>query len=390
MRVTIPTIIISCLLSTFTFAQGIEFFHGTWDEALMKAKNEDKIIFVDAFTTWCGPCKAMAANTFPNPEVGKFFNRHFISMKIDMEKEMGIEFRKSYDVTAYPTLFFIDYDKEVVLKAVGGKNPSDLIQLGESVVAKYDKSSKYEGAYNSGDRSYQLVYDYVAALNKAGKPSVKIANEYLTSQTDLTTPENLRFILEAASQMDCHCFELLEKYKSPIVKLTSEEAVKEKIRIAGSNTVKRAIEFESSELILLATEAMKRNIPSEAEFFRSKSDLQYALAVNDYGRINELVEYHVKKFVRYDASGLHQLALDLQKYAPNDQGCRDLAIDLASKAAKDQDPKFISTYAQLVFRYRDKAAAIQILNDAIKKYNGEEENKDLQTLKALKTKIENS
>src|SRR6187402_2000880 len=115
-------------------AQGIEFFHGTWEEALMKAKTEDKIIFVDAFTTWCGPCKRMAASTFPDVEVGKLFNQNFLSMKIDMEKEMGLEFKKKFPVSAYPTLFFIDSDQEVVQKAVGAKGPADLIALGESII----------------------------------------------------------------------------------------------------------------------------------------------------------------------------------------------------------------------------------------------------------------
>ena len=390
MRNALTTIFITLLITSFSFGQGIEFFHGTWDEALAKAKAEDKIIFVDAFTTWCGPCKSMSANTFPNPEVGKVFNQHFISMKIDMEKEMGLEFKRSYPVSAYPTLFFIDYDKEVVLKVVGAKNPADLISIGESVIAKFDKSSKYEDIYNSGDRSYQLVYDYVAALNKSGKPSVKIANDYLATQTDLSTPENLKFILEAASQVDCHSFELLEKYKSQIEKITSREMVDEKIRTASANTVKRAIEFESMELITLAFEAMKKHIPSEAEFFLSKSEIQYALALNDYTRVQEMVANHVKKYIKNDAAALHQLALDLHKYAPDDITCRELAIDLAAKAAKDQDPKFVSTYALLVHQAGKKNEAVQILEQAIMKYKEDEANKDLQSLKALKTKIENS
>jgi thiol-disulfide isomerase/thioredoxin len=369
--------------------QGIEFFHGTWEEALLKARNEDRIIFIDAYTTWCGPCKNMAANTFPNPEVGEYFNANFISMKIDMEKEMGLEFRKKFPVSAYPTLFFIDYDEEVVLKSVGAKGPADLIAIAQSVVSKYDKSYKYEDAYNAGDRSYQLVYDYVVALNKAGKPSVKIVNDYLGEQADLTTPENLKFILEGASQVDCNCFELLEKYKSQIAKISSEDAIKEKVRFACSNTVKRAIEFESHDLITLAAEAMKRHIPSEADFFASKSEIQYALALHDLGQMESLVNHHVKKFVRNDADGLHQLALDLHKYAPDDVGCRTLAIDLASKSAKDDDPKHVATYAELVNHAGQKEEAIRILEEAIRKYSADDESKDLKHLKALKNKITN-
>jgi len=390
MRNKLVSFIIFCLASATAIGQGIEFFHGTWEEALEKAKAEDKLIFVDAFTTWCGPCKNMAANTFPDPEVGKVFNQYFISMKIDMEKEMGLEFRKKFPVSAYPTLFFIDYDEEEVLKSVGGRGPADLIKIAESVIAKYDKSTKYEAAYAAGDRSYQLVYDYVAALNKAKKPSVKIANDYINDQTDLTTPENLKFILEAATQVDCKCFELLEKYKSEISKLTSDDAVLEKIRLACSNTVQRAIEFESPELVVIAGDAMKRNIPSESEMFRSQSDIQYSLALHDLSNIEELVNNHVKKFIKNDPESLHQLAVDLNKYAADQKVCLDLAIALAAKAAKEDDPKYIATYAQLVNKSGARQEAIQILEEAIKKYNhDDQENKDLQLLIALKTKIEN-
>jgi thiol-disulfide isomerase/thioredoxin len=390
MRNKVVLFILACLISGSAMTQGIEFFHGTWEEALLKAKEEDKIIFVDAFTTWCGPCKNMAANTFPDPEVGKLFNQNFISMKIDMEKEMGLEFRKKFDVTAYPTLFFIDYDGTEIMKSVGGRSPADLIKTAESVLVKFDKSSKYAAAYAAGDHSYKLVYDYVVALNKSKKPSNKIVNDYLAEQTDLTTPDNLKFILEAASQVDCKCFELLEKYKTQIVKLTSDEAFKAKIRSACANTVQRAVEYESPELITLAADAMKRNIPGEAELFLSQSNISYALALHDLGHIEEMVNNHVKKFIKNDPEGLHQLALDLNKYGSDQKICLDLAISLAAKAAKEDNAQYISTYAQLINKSGDRQEAIHILEEAIRKYSNEDQNnKDLQALIALKAKIEN-
>lgn len=391
MRNNLLIFILTCLAAVPLSGQGIEFFHGTWEEALMKAKAEDKIIFVDAYTTWCGPCKNMAANTFPDPEVGKLFNANFVCMKIDMEKEMGIEFRKKFDVSAYPTLFFIDYDQVQVQKSVGAKQPAALIALGESVIAKYDKSARYATAYEAGDRSYQLVYDYVTALNKSGKPSVKIANDYLAGQKDLTTPENLKFILEAASQVDCQCFDLFEKYKSQIVKIVPEEVINDKVRRACENTVDRAIEFESPELIPLAADAMKRNIPSEADRFRAESEIKYALAMHDMSKIGDMVNTYVKKFARNEPASLNQLALDLDKYAGDNQTCRDLAIELSGKAAEDKEAKaeYIANNAKLVYKYKGKAEAIEILDEALRKYDSEED-KDYIQLKALKTKIENS
>ncbi|MDZ4747744.1 MAG: thioredoxin domain-containing protein [Saprospiraceae bacterium] len=391
MRSILITFTVLFLTTLSVAGQGIEFYHGTWEEAILKAKAEDKIIFVDAYTTWCGPCKRMAASTFPDQAVGELFNQHFLSLKIDMEKEMGLEFKKKFPVNAYPTLFFIDYDQVLIRQAVGAKSPADLIALGESIIAKYDKSTKYEAAYASGDRSYQLVYDYVAALNKSGKPSVKIANDYLLEEKDLTTPENLKFILEAASQVDCQCFDLFEQYRSNISKVVSEETINAKVRQACNNTVKRAIEFESPELIGLAAYAMKRNIPSEADRFRSDSEIKYALALHDLSRIQDLVNSHVRKFIKNDPASLNQMALDLDKYAADDQTCRLMAIDLAGKAAKEKDATaaYITTYANLVYKTNGKAEAVKILDEALHKI-GDPENKDYQNLKALKNKIENS
>ena len=104
-----------------TYSQGIEFFHGTWEEALEQAQIQDKVIFVDAYTTWCGPCKRMSKAVFPNEKVGAFYNQNFINMKIDMEKAPGRKFLQKYPVSAYPTLYFIDSDGEVVHKTTGGR-----------------------------------------------------------------------------------------------------------------------------------------------------------------------------------------------------------------------------------------------------------------------------
>ncbi len=59
-------------LPAFLGAQGIQFEHITFAEGLAKAKAENKLIFVDAFTTWCGPCKMLTSKTFPDSAVGTF------------------------------------------------------------------------------------------------------------------------------------------------------------------------------------------------------------------------------------------------------------------------------------------------------------------------------
>src|SRR5690606_35024884 len=88
-------------------AEGIEFFSGTFEQAKTAAQEQGKIIFVDAYAVWCGPCKRMASSVFPDASVGEIYNMHFISMKIDMERGEGLTFREKYPVTAFPTLFYL-------------------------------------------------------------------------------------------------------------------------------------------------------------------------------------------------------------------------------------------------------------------------------------------
>lgn len=114
--------------------EGITFFEGTWDEALALAKKENKLIFLDAYASWCGPCKRMKKNIFSAAKVGDFFNANFINIKIDMEKGEGPALARKYDVRAYPTLFFINHSGKIKQAVVGYHNENQLIELGESVL----------------------------------------------------------------------------------------------------------------------------------------------------------------------------------------------------------------------------------------------------------------
>ena len=118
-------------------ADGINFFKGTWESALEKAESEGKLIFLDAYASWCGPCKRMAATTFKNKEVGEFFNKYFINFKMDMEKHKdGRRLSQKYRLTAYPTLYFIDASESIFHKSVGSLNNSQAISFGKEALAK--------------------------------------------------------------------------------------------------------------------------------------------------------------------------------------------------------------------------------------------------------------
>lgn len=96
--------------------QGIRFADISLKNALKQAKEENKIVFVDFMATWCGPCKKMTVETFNNPAVGEYFNKKFICIQVDVDKEKGLA--KKYKVRNVPTYVLFDQEgKEIARKS---------------------------------------------------------------------------------------------------------------------------------------------------------------------------------------------------------------------------------------------------------------------------------
>ncbi len=116
---------------------GIQFFHGSWEEALKKAEDEKKMIFLDAYAAWCGPCKMMAATSFKDKAVGEYFNENFINFKMDMEKDgNGPRLSAKFSVIAYPTLYFVDNEEVIIHTTMGMKDAAQLIEFGKTAITK--------------------------------------------------------------------------------------------------------------------------------------------------------------------------------------------------------------------------------------------------------------
>jgi thioredoxin 1 len=113
---------------------GITFNSLSFQEALKLAKKEKKNIFLDAYASWCGPCKILKKNVFSQQPVGEFFNKNFINLAIDMEEGEGPQLARKYRVQAYPTLLFINENGEVVGSAVGYHNETELISVAKQYV----------------------------------------------------------------------------------------------------------------------------------------------------------------------------------------------------------------------------------------------------------------
>jgi thiol-disulfide isomerase/thioredoxin len=378
-------VLLVTFLSHSLFAQGIDFFHGSWEEALELSKKEGKPIFVDAYAKWCGPCKRMAATTFKDKKVGEFFNQNFINVKMDCEEPEGISFRRKYPVSAYPTLYFIDEKGEVIHSSVGGKDVNGILKLAEFALSQVDYSREYAKEYENGNREPELIYNYVKALNRSNKSSLRISNEYLRSQEDLTTPFNLRFILEAAVEADSRIFGLLIKYQKEIAQLEGYQKVKDRIALACSNTVKKAIEFESSDLLEEAIAKMKEHYPEKAKAFEADAKRKFYLAANDAKAYLDACDDCAKLAGDENADDLAKLAEEMMNSFSDNNKCKKLAEKYARQAAKDSDNyNHWLLYSRILLTNGKKSDAVEAAQKALELARLQE---DKDAINALETFI---
>ena len=210
---------------------GIKFEKDNWENTLAKAKAENKIVFVDAYTTWCGPCKKMDAKTFPDKKVGDFYNKNFINIKVDAEKGDGLGIAEKYKVNSYPTLFFVNSDAELVHSSVGLKNPEELINLGELVVTMVKDPKKsflaMEKRYKDGERGSEFLMSYAYVLLDREMNYNQVFNDYVKTQSDLLTSDNIKFISNFTRDSSFPYYEFIIKHKVEFDKVVGKEVIDE-------------------------------------------------------------------------------------------------------------------------------------------------------------------
>ncbi|SEO55812.1 Thioredoxin [Mucilaginibacter gossypiicola] len=114
----------------------INFIENSWTEALKQAARQNKYIFVDAYASWCGPCKMLKATTFKNNKVADFYNDNFVNVAIDMEKGQGPALAAQWGLQAYPTMIIFTSKGKPVSGTVGYIKANDLIKFGQQALNK--------------------------------------------------------------------------------------------------------------------------------------------------------------------------------------------------------------------------------------------------------------
>jgi thioredoxin-related protein len=345
-------VIVALFFSSICFSQGIVFEQTGFAEVLAKAKKENKMIFMDCYTSWCGPCKLLAKKVFPQKEVGDYFNEHFVSIKVDMEKGEGIELAKKYEILSYPTLLFMNADGKVLHKGVGALSAEALIADGKIAIDPNQRIDGLAKKYANGERGEAFIAKYIQLLKKeyqldemekvgreflANYPIEKIDSEDTFTILSITGVEGRSKEYNYLIANKAKFVELVGEYEynsliwKTIYSYLDKVAKTSKLKKLKSEIAKCKEEFDSPYWLTVESKSFDTYYISNGKFTKwlknKKKEADQALAKDKKSGLNKYlsIAYQMVKEPAFQNSNILEevieLVLMVQKEGVNTSGC---------------------------------------------------------------------
>ena len=206
------------VINVFAQKEGVHFELLTFDEAVTVAKLSDKLLFIDCYTDWCGPCKKLDKDFFPNKEIGDFYNHHFVNIKMNMETSEGSEIAKLYGIQSYPTLLFINpHTKKTIYRLIGiGDNIDWLIKSGEKAINPQTNLEGLEKSFDS-DKNPEVLSEYLSVLRESQLYDQinDVLNLYFLSlnSDEIVSEHHWSLISQNINDVEDSCFDFFMQYR---------------------------------------------------------------------------------------------------------------------------------------------------------------------------------
>lgn len=213
------------------FAQeSIQFQDLPFKELVAKAKKENKIIFIDAYASWCGPCKLMEKNVFTKKSVGDYYNANFVNARFDMEKGEGRDIAVKYGVRSYPTYLFLNGDGELVSQNLGYMEESVFLAMAQDINSPNNKKGSLKERFANGEKDPEFLINVMKLNSTSDFEFAKKASErYFENKkkTEELSKDDIGFLLFFLKSVEEPNYKVFTSRKADIIKYLPEETYKE-------------------------------------------------------------------------------------------------------------------------------------------------------------------
>lgn len=354
---------------------GIRFEESSWNRLLQKAQKENKLIFLDAYTTWCGPCKMMSQDVFPDKKLGKYYNDRFINAQIDMESEEGRQLAKKYEVRAYPSLLYINGDGAAVHRVVGYQDAEQLVATAEIATDPQLNLAGLSQRYEAGEREPDFLLKLAMAHSNAmdGK-HLDALEAYFDTQSDWSSVENMELLFMLTDDIDSPLFKYLAENRKDFETMFGEKAVVGKLQqMVSQQLYKDQSELPSLEKV---DQLYARAYPDLADKLSARFRIDYYRMAGDTENFLDATAHYLETYSSDDAMELNNAAWNFFELVEDPKELK-LALAWAQKSVA-LEPGYYNydTLAALYYKLGEKKKAIKTAKQAIAIAKTEGENYD--------------
>jgi thioredoxin-related protein len=377
---------------------GIHFEHNlSWTAIQAKAKAENKYIFMDCFTTWCGPCRRMATDVFPLEATGKYVNDKFISVGVQLDTTAkdadnvkawyrdGHDIAEKYHVRAYPTYLIFAPDGHAIHRFVGSSPaPEFLASLGES----FDSTKQYYtllDEFKSGRRDTAFLHKTAMATANAYDlvNGESVADTWLATQSDLFSRDALYMQELFTKKSSDRYFSTFTDHAAEVDRVLGPNFAESKVRsVYMSELMPRKPGSTPDWTAIHKTIASK--LPAQADELTARIKLSYYLSKKDFPNFEKEIVAYIKsyndKLTDGDLNGMAWAVF---------QNCADMTcvtdiLDWSKRLRDNSEPGFVDTYANILYKLGKKDAAIALETKAMQQASGSDKASFQETIDKMK------
>jgi thioredoxin-related protein len=350
----------------------------SWAAVKAKARAENKYIFVDGFTTWCGPCKYMKNSVFPQQESGDYFNSKFISVGVQLDTTKGDNafvrswykdahaLMEDYHIRAFPTFLIFTPDGRVVHRMVGSSTTAK--EFIARVSQSFDPEKQYYTQlkkYKEGQRDSSFLRRMAIMARDAYdmKNAEAIAKAYFATQKDLFNPGTLALLNDFTTSTKDEGFDVFYHHAAEVDKVLGQGTAEKKVRdILVREYVYAKVLGKNAPVVPdwnAVAVPLAAKYPQEAAEVLSMGKVAYYQSKNDWNHFQVVVVDYMKKYgTEANVQQLNSYAWTVFQHCP-DMNCVTEALDWSKRSFKDNhEPAFMDTYANILYKMGKKEDAI--------------------------------
>lgn len=281
--------------------EGLKFTEVTnqkqWDEVLETATQNGKLLFIDAYTDWCGYCHKLDKEVYTDKSVIDYYEKQYINVKFDAESEFGYQLADYYGIDSYPTLLFLTAEGKVFDRIEGFVPAPTLLAYGEQILNEWAVLPLLEEAYDTQTLERESYLELIAVLEKTNpEKAEQVATAYAVSFTeqDYLDVENIWFLTRFENGIDSKHYRYITSHKEKMVEAHGLSEFNDYLSGVYNDNLMLSIKYGDKSLMSrLAQEVLPQFVPedelpaakyvTESIYYLQREELEnYKLSVNSY------------------------------------------------------------------------------------------------------------